>query len=504
MAPPSNSLLVLGAGPAGLAAALLWSRRGRPVQVLERDQQVGGLSRTVRWEGYRFDIGGHRFFTRTASVQRLWEEVLGDELLLRPRQSRILYRGRLFDYPLRPANALRNLGPVEAARCVASFGRARLRRRGDEQSFEEWVSNRFGDRLFDIFFRSYTEKVWGIPTHEISADWASQRIKNLSLSGALRAAFSRTPASITSLVEQFHYPRYGPGQMYEGMAEQILGRGGTITLGAEVVRLQHAGGKVQAVEVRQADGARETYTADHILSSIPLHHLITALEPAAPEAVRRAAAALRFRHLVSVNLVVHGADLFPDNWVYVHSPELRVGRIQNYGNWSPDMVPHTGQSALGMEYFTEDGDALWAMSDAELLALATRELAQTGLCAAPVVKGMVVRAPRAYPMYTLGYEAHVACIADWLRLFENLAPMGRYGMFKYNNSDHSILTAMLSVENIEGAGHDVWAVNADEAYQEQRPSGPEGGAFEGPRAGALPAEAQRQSSTQERGGSAKA
>lgn len=464
-----HSLLVLGAGPAGLAAAWAWHQRGGAATVLERDTQVGGLARTVVYKGYRFDIGGHRFFTRYDRVMALWQETLGPELLLRPRLSRIFYRGRMFSYPLEPRNALRNLGPIEAARCVASFGRARLRPRGQERSFEEWVSNRFGDRLFEIFFKAYTEKVWGMPCDQISADWAAQRIKNLSLGGALRQALLKDRSgSVTSLVERFHYPRLGPGQMYERLAARIEEHGGQVWTGTSVVALHREGFHITAVEIERG-GQRQRLPAEQVLSSIPLTHLVRALSPAAPPEVLEAASRLRFRHMMSVNLIVRGTQLFPDNWVYVHSPELKVGRIQNYGNWSPEMVPTAGHSALGLEYFTQDGDPLWSMPDAELIALATRELAATGLCSAEVIDGLVVRAPRAYPIYDQGYEERVEVISRYLRQFDNLAAMGRYGMFKYNNSDHSILTAMLSVENIDGAQHDVWAVNADESYHEEKP-----------------------------------
>ncbi len=444
-------VLILGAGPAGLVAAHELRRAGRSSTVLEASPRVGGLSGTLCWKGYRFDIGGHRFFTRYPRVKALWEEVLGDDLLVRPRLSRILYDGKLYHYPLRPMEALGNLGLVESARCVASFGRARLWPRGDEASFEAWVSNRFGARLFDTFFRTYTEKVWGIPCAEISADWAAQRIKNLSL----RKAILGDP-NVTSLIDQFQYPRLGPGMLYDRMAGRL-----DVRLRAKVTRVFRDDLRVTGVE---AGG--QVYTADHFLSSIPLTELVSAMEPAAPAEVLAATRALTFRHLVVACFIVEGAALFPDTWVYVHTPRLRVGRIQNQGNWSPEMVPEAGRSGISLEYFTDDRDPLWTSPDEEILALARRELAASGLCAPRVVDGRVIRAPRAYPVYRAGYEQHVATIREWLDRLDNLQAMGRYGMFKYNNADHSAWTAMLCVENLAGAAHDVWAVNADEQFQE--------------------------------------
>jgi protoporphyrinogen oxidase len=472
------NVVVLGAGPAGLAAAYDLARRGERPLVLEKSTSVGGISRTVEYRGFYFDLGGHRFFTRFDEVQALWEEVLGEAFLVRPRLSRILYGGRLFDYPLRPGNALRNLGAVEAARCVASFARASLRPRGGEVDFEQWVSNRFGDRLFDIFFRSYTEKVWGIPTREIGADWASQRIKNLDLRLALRDArarpFRRGGAALApTLIDEFHYPRTGPGLMYDTMAAKLTAMGGTVERQADVVRIEHADFEVRRVFIRRAGGAEEAVEGDQFLSSIPLTLLVRALTPAAPEEVLRAAAALSFRHLVTVDLIVDHPDLFPDNWIYVHEPQLQLGRVQNFKNWSPHMVPDARLTSLGLEYFCSDGDALWNADHDALIALGKAEIARTGLTrGARVLDGTVVRVPRAYPVYRRGYEQHLDVIVAWLRRFRNLQTMGRYGMFKYNNADHSILTALLCVENLHGAAHDVWRVNTDTAYHEIRGEGP--------------------------------
>ncbi len=460
--------VILGAGPAGLAAAYALSKHRRNVVVAEATDALGGISRTVEYRGYRFDIGGHRFFTKFDEVQQLWHEVLGDEFLVRPRLSRIYYRNRLFEYPLRVTNALRNLGLLEAARCVASYGRARAMGDADD-NFEEWVSSRFGRRLFEIFFKAYTEKVWGIPCSEIGAEWASQRIKNLSLGVAIRNAFLGSRGQdVASLIEHFRYPRLGPGMMYERMAILAAGMGAEIRMRHRAVAIHRNGTRVVAVDVETPEGLVRL-DGEEFLSSIPLTMLIERLRPAPPPSVLAAARALTYRHLLTIDLIVDAPDLFPDTWIYVHSPDLQVGRIQNFGNWSPEMVPDARTSALGLEYFVSDGDALWTASDAQLVAFGTEELRRTGLLGrARVTDGTVVRAPLAYPVYRIGYRHHLDQVVEFVRSLENLQAIGRYGMFKYNNADHSILTALLAVENIEGADHDLWAVNTDTDYHEIR------------------------------------
>jgi protoporphyrinogen oxidase len=476
--------VILGAGPAGLAAAHDLAKRGAAPVVLEKASCVGGICRTICYKGYYFDMGGHRFFTKYPEVQALWEEILGDAFLVRPRMSRIYYGGKFYDYPLKATNALRNLGLLESTRCMASYAKARLRPRGEEHSFEQWVSNRFGDRLFDIFFRSYTEKVWGIPTSEIGADWAAQRIKNMELSTAVKQAISRpikqmlgrggTTAGgevVSSLIEQFHYPPLGPGQMYDAMQVRVNELGGEVRLNNEVVKVLRKGTKITGVRVRTEDGKERLVKGAHYLSSMPLTLLIRAMSPAAPEDVLAAANALTFRNLLTINLIVDAPDLFPDNWIYVHEPQLQLGRIQNYKNWSPQMVPDADTTSLGLEYFCSDHEPLWQMSTEELLALGREEITKTGLLkGARITDGTVYKVPKAYPVYKQGYEQHLDKIVAFMRSFENLHPMGRYGMFKYNNSDHSIMTALLTVENLYGASHDVWAVNTETAYHEIRGS----------------------------------
>lgn len=468
---PHPRTIVVGAGPAGLTGAYQLAKRGQPVAVFEETAAIGGLSQTAQRDGWRFDIGGHRFFTKVPQVEALWQEILpSEDFLLRPRMSRIYYRGRLFDYPLRAMNALRGLGLTEAVRCVGSYLWAQLRPPKDVSHFEGWVTARFGRRLYLIFFETYTEKVWGVPTRTLRADWAAQRIKNLSLFGAIKNALlpRRNQRSITSLIEEFQYPKYGPGMMWERCAERVEKLGGTVTTGARVATVHREAGAAVAVTVVGADGPRRM-DADHVLSSMPLPALILAMDPPAPPEVIEAARGLKHRDFLTVALVVPEEFGFPDNWIYIHTPGVAVGRIQNFGSWSPFLV-QDGRTCLGMEYFCNAGDELWATPDADLVALATVELERLDLVrAGEVGAGYVVRMPRAYPVYDEGYQERVEIVRRWLtEAVPNVHPVGRNGMHRYNNQDHSMMTALLAVENIlDGAGHDVWAVNVDEEYHEE-------------------------------------
>ncbi|WP_052263260.1 NAD(P)/FAD-dependent oxidoreductase [Geobacter pickeringii] len=464
-------VVVLGAGPAGLTAAYELSRRGVPTVLLEQDRQVGGLARTVVYRGYRFDIGGHRFFTRQAIVRGLWQTMLGDDLLVRPRLSRIYYGGKFFDYPLKPLNALRNLGITESVAVLGSYLWRKLFPIRPEASFADWVTNRFGGRLYRMFFKSYTEKVWGIPCHTIGAQWAAQRIRGLSLRTAIVNMFfprrhQRRGETIKTLIDEFLYPRLGPGMMWEAFREAIAGQGGTISLGSRVTRLLHDGERIVAVEGKR-DGEPFAWTVSGVISTIPLRHLIHALRPLPPDAVLAAADRLKYRDFLTVALIVDVAELFPDNWIYVHDETVRVGRIQNFKNWSPAMVPDGTKTCLGMEYFCAEGDDIWAMADADLVALATRELAAIAITVPEkVVDGTVVRMPKAYPVYDEGYHEAFETVKGYLERFANLQVAGRNGMHRYNNMDHSMLTAILAVRNIFGERHDLWGINADDEYLE--------------------------------------
>jgi len=461
-------VVVIGAGPAGLTAALDLTRCGVPTIVFDRDLQVGGLAKTVVYKGFRFDIGGHRFFTKIAAVRDLWRELLGDDLLRRPRLSRIYYGGRFYDYPLKAANVLANLGPLTSAAVIASYLRACARPIDPERSFEDWICNRFGRRLFEMFFKSYTEKVWGIPCGEIGAEWAAQRIKGLSLRTAVQGMLggNRT-GRIKTLVHEFDYPRLGPGMMWEACRDRVESGGGRVTLGAPVVEIRHDGSRVTAVVVRVRGDCR-VQPAAHVISTMPVRHLVGRMTPAPPRAVRDAGDRLKYRDFLTVALVVDQAGVFPDTWIYVHDPSVRVARVQNFKNWSPDMVPDPRFTCLGLEYFCSRGDDLWAMDDAALVALATREIAGLGLVAADrIVDGTVLRVHKAYPVYDEGYREALDLVREWLQKFANLQLVGRNGMHKYNNQDHSMLTARLAVRNLFGERHDLWAVNADEAYHEE-------------------------------------
>jgi protoporphyrinogen oxidase len=478
---PPPSVAIIGAGPAGLTAAYLLTRAGARVTVLEADPElVGGISRTVEYKGFRFDIGGHRFFSKSRAVEDLWTELLGDDLLVRPRSSRILYGGKFYAYPLKAGEALRNLGIVEACRCVASYARARLFPVREPRSFEDWVSNKFGRRLFGIFFKTYTEKVWGMSCREISADWAAQRIKGLSLSSAIWHAIvpRRQPrnrsAQIKTLIGSFRYPRKGPGMMWEAAARRTREQGGEIRMGCRVTGIEReptdgAGGRwlVRFVDAR---GDRQVVAADHVVSSAPLRELVLGLEPAPSVAATEAARRLRYRDFLTVALIVRPTLTFADNWIYVHEPGVKVGRIQNFRSWSPELVPDPDLACYGLEYFCFEGDGLWNSTDAELVALATDELVRLGLArAGDVLDGHVVRQPKAYPVYDDDYAAHVATIRRELAdRYPNLHLVGRNGMHKYNNQDHAMMTAMLTTQNILAGRivHDVWAVNEDAEYHE--------------------------------------
>jgi protoporphyrinogen oxidase len=463
--------VVIGAGPAGLTAAFELSRLGLPAIVLEADAAVGGLSRTVRYGDYRFDIGGHRFFTKVEEIQEIWEEILGEDLLSRPRMSRIFYEGRFFEYPLRPLNALRGLGAFETLRVLASFLRAQILPHPEERSFEQWVTNRFGRRLFEIFFKSYTEKVWGMSCSRIDAEWAAQRIRNLDLATAIRSALlgrSGGGEVVKTLIDRFHYPRLGPGMMWERLRDLLVAGGVPTLTGAEVVAVHHRDDRIEAVTVRREGGGEERVLGAHFLSSMPIRDLVHALRPAPPATLLAAADRLHYRDFLTVALVVDAPDLFPDNWIYVHSPSVRVGRIQNFKNWSPDMVPDAGRTTLGLEYFVQEGDDLWTATDAELLDLGRRECAALGLVdPSRVVDGAVVRVRKAYPVYDDGYRDALHEIRAHLGKFANLQLIGRNGQHRYNNQDHSMVTGLAAARNLAGESHDVWSVNVEGEYQEE-------------------------------------
>src|SRR4051812_46537736 len=464
---PEHPVLVLGGGPAGLTAGYLLAKAGKPVVVVEAEDQLGGLAKTVvDPEGYRFDLGGHRFFTKAKEVDDLWHEIMGDEFLQRPRQSRIFWNGKFLDYPLNGTDVIKKLGPIELMRAGLSYVYAAIfKRNAPEENLEQWVSKRFGWRLYSLFFKSYNEKVWGVPTTEIRAEWAAQRIKGLSFFSAAKAAFMGNKGNkIKSLIDKFNYPRYGPGQRGDTMPAKIEELGGKVLTNAPVPSIEVRDGDIVSIE---AGGT--TYPPSHTISSLPLRATVGLTTPPAAPEVQQAAQGLRYRDFLTVALVLDGEDLFPDNWIYIHEPGVQVGRIQNYRSWSPWMVPDPSTACVGLEYFCFKGDELWTMDDDKLVELATRELAEIGLATPDKVKrGYVVRVPMAYPMYDSAYAERVAEIRGWLEGIENLDQVGRNGLHRYNNSAHSMLTAMRVVDTLlDGTNHDIWAVTAESAYHEE-------------------------------------
>jgi protoporphyrinogen oxidase len=362
-------------------------------------------------------------------------------------------------------DVIRKLGPLELMRVGFSYLWAAIRPKGREETVEQWISNRFGKRLYQLFFKTYTEKVWGVPCSELRAEWAAQRIKNLSFFSAAKSAFFGNRGNkITSLISEFNYPRYGPGQMWEQMTEDIRAHGGEVRLNAPVTRLHMDGGRVTEVV---AGG--ETITPSHVISSLPLRTTVAITDPEPPVDVRDAARGLRYRDFLTVALVIEGKDLFPDNWIYIHEPGVRVGRIQNFRSWSPWMVPDENHASVGMEYFCFEGDDVWSMPDDDLVRMATAEIQKLGLAQAGDVKfGFAVRVHKAYPIYDAEYAERLETIREWLDGIPNLIQVGRNGLHRYNNSDHSMLTAMRAVDNIlRGTNHDIWAVNAESVYHEE-------------------------------------
>jgi len=465
-----DPVIIIGGGPAGLTAGYELLKHGRQSVVLEKADKVGGISRTETYRGYRFDIGGHRFFTKVGEVQAVWQEILGDDFIQTPRMSRIYYDGKFYDYPLALFKTLKNLGPIRSTLIALSYLSAKakkfLRLRPEPQSFEEWVIDCFGSHLYKTFFKTYTEKVWGIPCSQIRADWAAQRIRNLSLKEAVLNSLFGSKNS-KSLIKKFNYPRLGPGMMWERCQEILEAQGSLVHLQTEVVRVEREGQHVTKVVAKRGDFTFEL-EGDHFINSMPISALVHRLDPPPPQPVLEAARGLKYRDFLIVSLIIDRPHLFPDNWLYIHSPEFRVGRIQNFKNWSPEMVPDPSKTCLGMEYFCSEGDDLWEMPNADLIELASQEIVRLNLGVQPsdVIDGCVIRQYKAYPVYDGEYRKHLTVLEDYIRTFDNLQTVGRNGMHRYNNQDHSMLAALLAAKNIAGEQHDIWNINVERSYHE--------------------------------------
>jgi protoporphyrinogen oxidase len=461
-------VVIIGGGPAGLTAGYELAKLGIPPLVLEKHGIVGGLACTQNYKGFHFDMGGHRFFTKSVAVNEMWQEVLSKEFLRRPRLSRIYYKQRFFHYPLKPLNTLFGLGFFESILIFLSYIRWQLFPYRKEESLEQWVTNRFGKRLFLTFFKTYTEKVWGIPCSELRAEWAAQRIKDLTLKSALANMLWKPKKVIKTLIEEFDYPRLGPGMMWRAVGDRIHEGQGEVRMNTDVIMIRRTDRRIDDLLVLR-DGQEEIVKGTHFISSMPITEFIKKLDPPPPAEVLEAAHKLKYRDFLTVCLVVKKADLFPDNWIYIHDPGVKVGRIQNFKNWSPDMVPDHSRSSLGLEYFCNEGDETWTMADADLVELGKQELEKTGLAnASDVEDGCVFRMAKSYPVYDADYAGYLRLIREFVDGLENFQTVGRNGLHRYNNQDHAMLTGMLAVRNlVHGEKNDLWAVNADQEYHEE-------------------------------------
>lgn len=463
--------IIMGAGPAGLSTGYELEKGGIDSVLFEADSQVGGISKTIQYKGYYFDLGGHRFFTKIDEVNQLWKEVLQEDFRKTPRLSRIYYNNKFFNYPLTAMNALTGMGLIDTFGILSSYFKSKVAPFDREETFEQWVSNRFGKKLYSIFFKTYTEKVWGIPCSEIQAEWAAQRIKGLSLTTAvLNAVLKPKNSNIKTLIDEFDYPVYGPGMMYTEMANKIIEMGGRVNGKSRVTKVNHEDYHVKSIEYTDANGNTHTEEGTDFVSSIPITELIEIMNPVNPD-ILEAAKKLSYRSIITIDVILKKKDVFPDNWIYIHSPEVRLGRIQNFKNWSRDMVPDENKTSLGLEYFCTENDDFWNMPDDKLIKLAASEIEKIQICKGSDIEDYtIVRVPKAYPVYMMGYRTYMGEIKNYIRRFKNLQCIGRYGLFKYNNMDHSILTGLYAAKNIimGQKAYDTWSVNTDEEYHEEK------------------------------------
>jgi len=467
----NKKTIIIGAGPAGLATGWELVKYNQSAELFEGGYQIGGLCATFDYNGFKYDFGGHRFFTKQDEVQKIWEEIMGDSFLVRNRLSRIYYQKKFFDYPIKIGNALKQLGLIESALVGLSLISVRISRRlkhKEEVTFEDWIVSRFGRRLFNHFFKSYTEKLWGISVKELGADWAAQRMKDISLLQVLKSVIIKSkPGKIKSWINKFNYPKYGPGMLYSKMGEMIEDKGGKINLNQFVKRIVHNNSLIEKIVVIDKNGEEREISADNYVSSMPLNIMLRSLSPAPPKDILKLVDKMRFRALFDVCLIVNKKEIFPDNWIYVHEPDVHLLRVQNFKNWSPFMSPDDNKTNIGAEYVCWEGDELWSKSDEELVELAKKELSQVGLVDNNLVEsGIVIRNKYAYPVYHLDYKEDLDKIFKYLSRFKNFQAIGRSGLYRYNNMDHSILTGLYAARNIMGGDYDILKVNADEEYHE--------------------------------------
>lgn len=454
-------IIVIGAGPAGLTAAYLLAKGGKSVCVLEAADQVGGMARTIPLWGQSVDIGPHRFFSKDRRINELWLEIAGGEYDMVDRLTRIYYKRKFYNYPLKPFNAFLNLGPFESFRCLMSYFRERLAPAPLADNFESWVISRFGKRLFDIFFKTYSEKLWGVSCTEIHSDFAAQRIKKFSLMEALKTAFLGNSGKHATLADQFAFPHGGTGRIYEKMRDRILAAGGEVHCSSAVHSVTPNG---DGAIVHLENGSQ--IQGQDVVSTMPLTLLVNRL-PDAPEAVKQSASRLKFRNTIIV-YVETDANPFPDNWIYMHSPQVRVGRVTNFQNWGSSILNGQTKTILALEYWTNFEDEDWSKPDSWWAELGAQECLKAGFVpSGKVERTHVIRVPRCYPIYTRDYKTHLAPVEAYLKTVPHIHPIGRYGAFKYNNQDHSILMGILIADNLlTGARHDLWNVNTDYDYQE--------------------------------------
>jgi protoporphyrinogen oxidase len=462
------NIAIIGAGPSGLACAYTLAKQGVSSVIFEKDSRPGGLCKTINFQDYLFDIGGHRFLSRDDEVNLFWKEILPDGFNRVKRLSRIYYNKKFFKYPLSFWNTFLNLGLKESVLCVGSYFWSHFRQSGDDATFEGWITNRFGERLYKIFFDTYTEKVWAVPCKDLSADWATQRIQGLSLRAAIKKALGvQRTGHPKTMTEEFLYPSCGPGEFYDRLCNKIVGLGSNVQVDTAVEQLYHIDGRIAFVKIKDKTGFKNV-AVDHVFSSMPLPQMINSLTPSAPKDILIAANKLSFRSFIEINIVIDQENIFPDQWIYIHSPHVKLGRIQNYKNWSKKMVPDSKRTTLGLEYFCDEGDEIWSMNDIDLIDFAVREIEKLGIVSRrKLITGMVVRCPNVYPLYTLDYQQNVVKIRNYLKRFCNLQAMGRCGTFRYDNSDRATLTGIHSARALLGHEYrDIWSLSTDNKYLE--------------------------------------